>query len=253
MDLTKKKVIDKVLVINNPDKEDVFGIIGRMEIILEYFKANPKHKNLVPFLETYYLITKAVAEKQLDHPGFFKNPSLLKKLDVHFAGLYFEPLKVYLETGKSARPWKCYFDYCERLDDGMPFLQMFLGINAHINGDLCTSLKSVRYKERGDYLAVNTILHEKIPEIMKFLAFVEHDYYVMAGYLYKKLIEEEFQKVVVGWRLNAWTNAEFKLSRKHVMKTERVGESLVKIFEKTSFLKNWRTMATDVNCLEVKL
>ena len=125
----------QVLQIKDLKSETIFDVIGRMEVLLEYFKSKPRHKNLVPFLETYYLITKAVAEKQLKHPKFFRDPKSLGKLDVDFANLYFKPLKIYLETGRTVKPWQKYFEYCEQ-KNGLPFLQMFLGMNAHINADL---------------------------------------------------------------------------------------------------------------------
>src|SRR3989338_3885961 len=115
--------------------------IGEVAVRL-YHYTQKQYKNLVPFLETYYLITKSVADKQFSSKSFFAKPGQLSKLDVYFASLYFIPLKSYLESGKKVKPWKIYFDYCER-KDGIPFVQMFLGINAHINADLSSSIRVV--------------------------------------------------------------------------------------------------------------
>ena len=199
-----KKELIKTLEVD-PQKETIFGIIGRMEVVLDFFKKNPEYRSLIPFLETYYLVTKKVAEKRIEQKHFYENPTDLERLDVVFASLYFEPLSHYLKTKKSHPPWAGYFKYCEK--DGIPFLEMLLGINAHINADLCDTLIRLKYKNKKDYFLIDNILHEVTPEIMKFLAFSSHDVFGLGGMVFKKIVEEDFYKTAISWRKNAWHNA----------------------------------------------
>ncbi|MDP3741669.1 MAG: DUF5995 family protein, partial [bacterium] len=171
-----KDQLTKILTIKDLQRETIFDIVGRMKVLLEFFKRNPRHKNLVPFLKTYYLITKSVAERRLERKKYFADTTGLDRLDAHFADLYFRPLREYLLRGKMKKPWQTYFKYCER-KDGIPFVQMLLGINAHINSDLLTSIVDLKYGNRKDFLTINIILKEEIPDVMKFLVRVDHDLY----------------------------------------------------------------------------
>ena len=201
--MTKDEVL-KILEFDTA-QETIHGVIERMEHLLEFFKNEHAYKRLIPFLETYYIVTKTVLKKRMDPPHFYDKPDDLERLDVYFASLYFQPLKKYIETGKSEPPWAGYFSYCEK--DGIPFLQMLLGINTHINSDLCTSLIASGYSNRRDYLVINNILDEVTPKIMRFLAFSAHDIFGLGGMIFRRLMEKEFYKTVVEWRQNAWDNA----------------------------------------------
>jgi len=246
-----KKDLARALEIKNPKKEDIFGIVGRMEVLLECLKSDSRHKGLIPFLQTYYLITKAVAEKKLKHPRFFKQPDKLDALDVHFASLYFHPLKLFLEKGQAVKPWQTYFSYCQQ-PNGAPFLQMLLGINAHINADLTSSLIALGYDQKEDYLAINKILHEQIPAIMKFLALTEHDWIGLGALFMKKFTEQEFRKIIVGWRLRAWENAQDRRNNRHIiLQTEKIGQELIKTFDNLSHLKHLNHITQQVNSLRV--
>ena len=201
--MDKHKIFE--LLERDLEKETISEVIGKMETLLAYFKENPQYLGLVPFLETYYLVTKKVAEKRIQQENYYNHPGDLEKLDVVFASLYFRPLATYLKTGKANPPWSGYFDYCEK--DGIPFLKMLLGINAHINTDLCITLISLGYRHKNDYFVINDILDEVIPEIMHFLAFTSHDIFGISGLFFKKIVEKEFRKTVVQWRQHAWNNA----------------------------------------------
>ena len=199
-----KEDILKILELD-AEKENISGVIGRMESLLAYFKQNPEHGGLIPFLETYYLVTKKVVEKRMERDDYYTHPNDLERLDVVFASLYFQPLAEYLKTGRSNPPWTGYFSYCEK--GGIPFLSMLLGINAHINADLCATLVSLKYRHEKDYFLINNILNEVIPQIMHFLAFSSHDIFGLGGLIFRKIVERDFRKTVVQWRNHAWANA----------------------------------------------
>lgn len=224
-------LIGKVLEIEQ--SEDVLGIVGRMQVMLDFFATHSRYTGFIPFLQTYFIITKTVALRMhADQP--FQNPKALQKLDVYFANLYFQPLRTYLKTGKAPSPWKTYFEYCSK-PGGVPFLQMLLGINSHINGDLAKVVKDVGYHERRDFLFINKILQDNISSVMSFLAFHEHDSMGLGALVFKDLVHEEFRHVIVKWREAAWNNAwvlqKTGVRHKHIVQqTEQVALELIDIF-----------------------
>src|SRR5438046_3520709 len=157
--------LHRLLYIPDPKKETIFGVIGRMEVLISLFEKEERFRGFLPFLKTYYFVTKAAAEKYIQRRHFFWDIREYERLDVYFASLYFKPLSAYLRKGVYDTPWKAYFDYCAR-DGGIPFLQMILGINAHINGNLYTALVDLRYTHTRDFFLVNDILQEVFPDVI---------------------------------------------------------------------------------------
>ena len=51
--------------------KDLHDVIGIMESLKLHFKKH-KEQNLVPFLETYYEITKRVLEKKVNEKNYFR-------------------------------------------------------------------------------------------------------------------------------------------------------------------------------------
>lgn len=253
-----KKSLAEVLIIQDLKKETIFDVVGRMKVLLEYFKRNPKHKNLVPFLKTYYLITKSVAERSLEREDYFHNTKKLHELDAYFADLYFRPLKEYLLNKKFKKPWQTYFRYCER-KDGIPFVQMLLGINAHINSDLLTSVVNIKYTNRKDFLTINKILKEEIPNVMKFLVRVDHDIYGLGSLFFKSFALQEFRHVIVKWRGIVWRNKQkydkenYKKARKVIHnQTEEIGKEIIRIFENLAHFRNLSHLVQRMNNLGIK-
>jgi len=254
-----KRKLEKVLVIPDLEKESIFGVIGRMEVLIQYFKKNKSLHNLIPFLETYYLISRAVAEKNVERGKFYDNYPKIERLDVYFASLYFKPLKIFLETGRTVKPWQNYFKYCKKRS-GVPFFQMLLGINSHINGDLAHALVLSGYEEKKDFSVINRILKEEIPDVMKYLAFEEHDVFGAGGLIFKKLVLEEFRNIVVKWRKSAWENAQVleidntqKLLKKVHKDTEVVASGLVGVVDDLVGLKNMTKLKSQVEGFKVVL
>lgn len=251
--------IKNLLTIKELKGETIFDVVGRMKVLLEFFKRNPKHKNLVPFLNTYYLITKSVAERRLEHQKYFIDPDRLDALDAYFAQLYFTPLKNYLSQKKLQKPWQTYFRYCER-KDGIPFVQMLLGINAHINSDLLTSVVNLNYTNRRDFLIINKILKEEIPDVMNFLVKIDHDLYGLGVLIFKDFALQEFKHIIVKWREIVWQNSK-KISKKRYApikrkvydQTEVIAEDIVKIFEKLAHFQNISHLVEEMNHLTIKV
>lgn len=247
--------LGELLTISDPSAVTIFDVIGRMEVLLDLFQQSPRHGSLIPFLKTYYLVTKTVAEKYTTHRHFFSRVEDLQALDVHFASLYFTPLLAYLETGTPTKPWQTYFGYCER-EPGIPLVQLLLGINAHINTDLYASLVSLDYTNEKDYQTINTILHEITPLVIRYLATSEHDVIAVGGLFMKDFVAKEFSRVIVKWRTAAWDNAQRPPTESAypsiVDQTETLASELIEVFSKRYHTDPRHTISS-INKLAVTL
>jgi len=223
-----KYSLRKLLTIDDPKDETIYTIIGRMEVLLKYFKENKELATLAPFLETYLLVTIAVADKYNLKKSYFNDFKSIEKLDVYFASLYFKPVLDFIETGKFTKPWQSYFKYISQ-PNGIPFLQILLGINAHINADLFTSISKLKYSNEKDYFLVNDILMEVIPDVMNILI-KRHDLLGFGSLIFKNFITNEFHMVIEKWRSDAWANYLIKNNSNSIIEnTERLGDELTNI------------------------
>lgn len=228
-----QKILSRIL--NLDSVHSIYELMGRMEILLELFKTNERYYSLIPFTNTYYLVTKKVALKNLQDQEYYKDYNQMQKLDIYFASLYFKALRAYLITGELHTPWKVFFEYASH-SSGYPFVQMLLGINAHINGDLPLTLLHTQYKFKEDFTKINDILLEVIPEVMSFLAFTEKDIWGMGAIVLSSFAQLEFRNVVVKWRNNAWNNFAVLKDNNSIKKvshlhheTERAASELIDI------------------------
>lgn len=253
------KNIEKVIMISDSENLNIFDIQGRMGVLLDFFMDNPEFHSFVPFLKTYYLITRSVADKRLEKEEFFDDEDCLESLDADFARRYFEPMFHYLKTGEKKEPWKTYFEYCER-QDSRPVIELLLGINAHINADLACSLLNQNYSRKSDYEAINEILKEEIPEVMKFLVFHEHDFSGIIGLVNHRLAVHEFRKTVMKWRDLTWENftkakglsEPDKAEKMLKSQTEEVGREIIATEKEFKILHFYKSMK-QANQLSVDL
>lgn len=254
MSMANSTYFRRILIIEDIENESIYDVIGRMEVLIEIFNKDKNYHQLIPFLYTYYLVTKAVVEKYTSQKKFFANIEELEKLDVYFASLYFKPLLAYLENRNIPKPWQTYFEYTST--NGIPFLQLMLGINAHINADLFTAIKILNYKYEKDFFLINDILLDVMPKSMKFLI-KEHDLVGVSSIVFKNFIENEFHLVVERWRSEAWANAKLSSLSANQYKinnqTEEIGKNLIDIFNDLYHLKGIMTGLNKVNSLSVGL
>ncbi len=226
----------ELLEIVRPESETSFSVIGRMNALMRYVRARKSYGHFIPFLQTYEMVTNQVAQKQISDASYFKDFSALRQLDVLFASLYFTPMREGLEMGSMPSPWRTYGTYCAK-PLGIPFVQLLLGVNAHINADLCTCLVELGYTQAEDYEKINAVLEEVVPEVMRFLAVSHADIFGMTGVVLKKFITEQFTQVVVRWRMQAWKNAAVIRARGDVnyrdelhAKTEQAAVDIIALF-----------------------
>jgi hypothetical protein len=256
--LKNKSQIEKLLLIEDPRKETIYGVVGRMEVLMDYFLGNPSLYPLVPFLKTYYFVTKKSADKYVFYKHYFYNLKDYETLDVYFASLYFEPLLRFLEKKEVAPPWQHYFDYCQKIG-GIPFLQIILGINAHINSDLYKAIVDLKYSHVGDFFLVNKILKEVAPDVIKFLA-MEKDLVGIGGLVFKDLIHAQFENTILKWRSDAWINSRRTTKANYASHYESISENTEKIavkltqdFASIYSFKNIPGAIREVNSLSVNL
>jgi hypothetical protein len=248
----------RLLTIDDPRKETIFGIVGRMEILIDYLSSQKKDQNLILFLKTYYWVTKRAAEKYVLYKHYFWSVREYEILDVHFASLYFKPLLDYLEEGEMKSPWHHYFEYCKK-KEGLPLLQTLLGINAHINTDLYQAMIDIDYKNKNDFFLVNTVLKEVVPDVIKMLA-LEHDLVGVSGLAFRDFVNEEFKTTIIRWREEAWDNVQtYKLKKppdhyhKISQNTELLAKDLIESFSQIYSFNNLPDNIKRVNNLSVKI
>lgn len=254
---TNKSRLKNLLIFSDYKKESIYSIIGRMESTLTIFKNNNEFNHLIPFLQTYLFVTKRVADKMLESKHSYKDYKSVEQLDIYFASLYFKPLYEYITKSEVAKPWSTYFTYCETGIDS-PFTQVLVGINVHINADLCQSIVDLKFNNHYDYQLVNELLLETISDTMKFLAIKERDPFGFSGLFLNQFYKNEFERIIVKWRNNAWENAKEITRNKKSLKvvqerTDALSSSIVHLWEGFYKPSNVLHMLNQINTLEVKV
>jgi hypothetical protein len=243
--------VKQLLKVKDEDSEDIFAIIGRMELLLDYFNSEEDLQGLSPFLHVYQLVTKKVQEECFSEQKRIHNYKQLKILDVYFAKLYFQPLRKYLSGEKVPKPWQQYFHYAGS-DSYMPMTSLLLGINAHITSDLTQSIFDLDYKSKQDFNYINDILESLIPEVMRYLA-SKKDIFALAGLFADEFVKQEFKAIVVRWRRQSWQNhlllrsGDLKLQELHE-KTEKRAEDIIETVSLSS-LKHPQKMLREMPLL----
>jgi hypothetical protein len=174
--------------------------------ILEKRLMSSEYKLLHNFNRAYLIITKNVRKKMQE--ATFDDPQFLSFFDSHFAKYYLEALDNYLR-GKSVPPaWHQAFEASYKGKKSALVL-MALGINAHVNNDICQVLRDCRADKRhyGDYKKINTIIRRSIYEVIDNID--DHNHRPIINP--KKRLMKPLYKIVMTlliylWRRNAWRN-----------------------------------------------
>jgi hypothetical protein len=152
----------------------IADVIARMQAIDALLSVND---GLKWFNQVYLSVTQQV---DLNPPGgAWKNPVWLDRLDVVFAGFYFNALAGFLSGSKVPASWSVLFQ--ARYRSGIDRIQFALaGFNAHINHDLALALLAADASlnmvpatdgpEHSDYQSVNALLDALTPPTLTLLA-----------------------------------------------------------------------------------
>ncbi len=217
---------------------EIITVLGKMSFYKNLFTTTSKYKNLIPFLVTYEKVTLKVISKYVENKTFYQSWYSMKKLDVLFAEKYFRPLKAFLKRKKIPSPWQNYFKICKTTKNYPPIFYLLIGINCHINSDLYECLCRLKYRSKDDFEKINQILESLIEEVLTYLAFEDKDIIAFGGLVFKQIAHEEFRKVIVKWRDQAWINyqnrtkEDFKTNLESIKyQTEQLTLEIKKIFD----------------------
>ena len=122
-----------------------------------------KQPNLIPFHDTYFLITTSVFGKL--GTGFFENDNNMTSFVLSFAKFYFDALDQYFKGESVSSAWQFMFNQCEK--NHLPrFVYLLSGVHAHINQDLSLCVRTLDFGVafKNDYLAINHIIKGKLAE-----------------------------------------------------------------------------------------
>jgi hypothetical protein len=176
MSATPASTIDQSLyaLVTAPACVTIADVIARMQAIDALLSVND---GLKWFNQVYLSVTQQV---DLNPPGgAWKNPVWLDRLDVVFAGFYFNALGNFLSGGQVPASWSALFQ--ARYRTGIDRIQFALaGFNAHINHDLALALLATdaalnmvpapEGPEHTDYQSVNALLDTLTPPTLTLLA-----------------------------------------------------------------------------------
>lgn len=152
--------------------EDVVLVMRQIDDLL------PGDDGLKWFNLLYLKVTEAVLAETVGHA--WANAEWLTRLDLVFAGLYFDAVRNWVNSPASApRSWRVLFD--ARSKPNIQRVQFAIcGMNAHINHDLqfaivqtCAELNiapEIGSPQHQDYDFVNSILEAVEPRVKEFLA-----------------------------------------------------------------------------------
>ena len=161
-------------IMKGPASETISDVIARMKAIDGLIATTD---GLKWFNRLYLMVTEEV---DVNPPGGkWKSPIWLARLDVVFAGFYFNAVEDFIGGAPVPSAWSALFE--ARYREGVDRIQFALaGMNAHINHDLALALLAVNAElsvdptpgspEFADYQSVNTLLNSVMPSALTMLA-----------------------------------------------------------------------------------
>jgi hypothetical protein len=161
-------------IVTGPAANTVAESLAKMDSI---DKALPDNDGLKWFNKLYMMVTEEVDLRQ--PAGGWKDEVWLDKLDVIFAGLYFQGVAAAISGADAPNAWDALME--SRFRGGIDRIQFALaGMNAHINHDLALALIETNRQSNitptttspqfADYEAVNQLLQAVMPRALEVLA-----------------------------------------------------------------------------------
>jgi hypothetical protein len=133
-------------------------VISQLDQIIEWSISN---KSRIGYFATLYR-RMTVAVQQGINNNIFQDGKRMEQLDVRFANRYFFAWNAYSNKQQCSGAWTLAFDACE--NPGLICLQhLILGINTHINLDLCIATAEVCpgdkiYDLESDFNKINDVI-----------------------------------------------------------------------------------------------
>ncbi len=161
-------------LVSGPPSVTIVEVIARMQAIDTLL---PAGDGIKWFNRLYLMVTQ-----QVDlHPpgGVWQSPVWLTRLDVVFAGFYFDAVARFLSGQAVPSAWNALFE--SRYSTGIDRIQFALaGMNSHINHDLALALLATnadlrvdpgpQSPEFADYQSINVLLNTVMPAALTMLA-----------------------------------------------------------------------------------
>ena len=176
MSTTASSLADQPLydLVSGPPSVTIADVITRMQAIDALL---PADDGIKWFNRLYLMVTQ-----QVDlHPpgGAWRSPIWLSRLDVVFAGYYFDAVAHFLSGHDVASAWNALFE--ARYRTSIDRIQFALaGMNSHINHDLALALLATNAElkvgpalespEFADYQSINVLLNTVMPSALTMLA-----------------------------------------------------------------------------------
>lgn len=145
-------------------------VIARLDQIIVW--AKEQQSPMGYFAALYRSMTVAVQEAAIR--GDFENGSRMEQLDVVFARRYFDAFDAWQSGKPVSQSWGKAFEATNQLDVTV-MQHLLLGMNAHINLDLCIAAASIRQRDaifglRSDFMRINKIIEELTDQTQTALA-----------------------------------------------------------------------------------
>lgn len=194
----------------------VDAVIQEMTTRADALDATCNHNAM--FALTYLRTTEAYRVAVVE-PGFFSDPQFINHQDALFAKYYFDAWDQYraAQLGNVPRAWQLAFKAADQKRvTGMG--NLLLGMSAHVNRDLPYVLAAIGLvkpdgtSRKPDHDKVNVFLNRVIEPLIEEAA-ARYDPMVDDTQVEGTLIDEAvLLQLLVGWREQAWRNAEALVS-----------------------------------------
>jgi len=199
-------------------------VIERLDAIVDWSRRN---KSRIGYFATLYRkMTIAVRDGIANN--IFSDGNRMEKLDIIFANRYLTALDAYINKRPCTNAWCTAFDASEN-EDLIVLQHLLLGINTHINLDLCIAASEACPKEEiheleEDFNKINHIIASLIPAVQDDLCEVWHPLRVLAA------IANHHQEAILNFSISvarraSWQNAVI-LSGTHDTDREKIIRSI---------------------------
>ncbi|MCU0485148.1 MAG: DUF5995 family protein [Anaerolineales bacterium] len=190
-------------------------LLDRMQILIAGWEQARDQRAI--FLSCYVQMT-ANMFKAIDR-GEFHDPAWVANLVHHFAEYYFEALEAYNSGLKpTPGPWLATFDAAQ--NPRLHVLQhLVLGINAHINYDLCFAIEDslrpewysldtpMREQRYEDHCHVNLVIASTLDAVQDTVVERYSPAMNLVDRLLGRLDEELMSQMIQSWRGEVWKQA----------------------------------------------
>ncbi len=199
------------------------GVIAQLDDIIEWSFSNKSR--LGYFATLYRRMTAAV--KQAIIANEFQDGNRMEKLDIIFASRYFAAWDAYIKKQPCSNAWQTAFDACQN-SELIVLQHLLLGINTHINLDLCIAAAQCSpgnsiYGLQPDFEKINEIIETQSQLVQDTLCNIWPPLKLLAG------ISNNQEKAVLNFsivtaRKCSWANAIVLANTDNTLKNSHISQ-----------------------------